>query len=81
MIGEIGGTAEEEAAAWVKANMKQAGRGVHRRRDRASGQAHGPRGRDHQRRQGHQEALRAAGIAVAETPAEIGATLATAIGK
>jgi succinyl-CoA synthetase alpha subunit len=28
-----------------------------------------------------QEALRAAGIAVAETPAEIGATLATAIGK
>ena len=44
MIGEIGGTAEQEAAAWGQRESGHPGRGVHRRADRASGDAHGPRG-------------------------------------
>jgi succinyl-CoA synthetase alpha subunit len=79
LIGEIGGTGEEEAAAWIKTNLKKpvcafiAG-------------ATAPPGR----RMGHAgaivagssgtaaakiEALKAAGIAVAETPAAIAETL------
>jgi succinyl-CoA synthetase alpha subunit len=45
LIGEIGGSAEEEAAAWI--------RGLHRRGHRAAGPAHGPRGRHRQRRERH----------------------------
>ena len=53
MIGEIGGTAEEAAAAVREAAREEAGGGLHRRPDRASGTPHGPRGRDHLRRPGH----------------------------
>ena len=53
MMGEIGGTAEEEAAAYVDRARHQAGGRVHRRPHRAEGQAHGPRRRDHLRRQRH----------------------------
>ena len=52
MIGEIGGNAEEVAAEYIKKHVKQAGGGIYRGADGASGAAHGPCGRDHQRRAG-----------------------------
>ncbi|QDG54454.1 succinate--CoA ligase subunit alpha [Persicimonas caeni] len=79
MIGEIGGTAEQEAAAWVKENMSKPVAGF------VAG-ATAPKGK----RMGHagaiisggsgtaaekKAAMEAAGIAVAATPAEMGTTL------
>ena len=53
MVGEIGGSDEEECARWIKANMKKPVVGFIAGRDRAAGKTHGPRGRDHFRRQRH----------------------------
>ena len=53
LIGEIGGTAEQEAAAYIKSARHQAGGQLYRRPDGTSRQAHGPRRRDHLGRRGH----------------------------
>ena len=84
MIGEIGGTAEEEAAAYVKANVTKPVVGF------IAGQT-APKGK----RMGHAgavisggkgtaaekiEAFKAAGISVSETPSDMGITLARRLG-
>jgi uncharacterized protein YggT (Ycf19 family) len=59
--------------------LQKAGRRVHRRRDRAARTPHGPRRRDHQRRQRHgggqNRRVQEAGIGVAATPSEMADTL------
>ena len=55
MIGEIGGSSEEEAAVWIQVAHDKAHGRIYRRPDGTVRKTHGPRRRDHLRRQRYGE--------------------------
>ncbi len=83
MIGEIGGSAEEDAAAWVKAHMKKPVAGFVAGRTAPPGKRMGHAGAIIAGGKGTAAdklaAFRDAGIHVAESPAELGSTLKAAL--
>jgi succinyl-CoA synthetase alpha subunit len=83
LIGEIGGNAEEQASAWIKANMKKPVIGFIAGQTAPPGRRMGHAGAIISGGQGTAKdkyaAMAAAGIRTVETPAELGSTVATAL--
>jgi succinyl-CoA synthetase alpha subunit len=85
LIGEIGGTAEEEAASWIKVHMSKpvvafiagATAPPGRRMGHAGAIISGGHGTAAEKK----AALRECGITVVDSPADIGATVAKVLGK
>jgi hypothetical protein len=75
MIGEIGGTAEEEAAAYIKAHFKKPVVGFIAGQTAPPGRRMGHAGADHRGRQGHggreDGGAAEAGVNVVKSPADI----------
>ncbi|MFB6263833.1 MAG: succinate--CoA ligase subunit alpha [Bradymonadaceae bacterium] len=85
LIGEIGGTAEQEAAEWVAENMDKPVTGFIAGQTAPPGKQMGHAGAIISGGSGTAEAkmkaLEEAGLSVTPTPAEIGSTMAEALGR
>ncbi|HEX2931749.1 MAG TPA: succinate--CoA ligase subunit alpha [Candidatus Binatia bacterium] len=85
MIGEIGGSAEEEAAAWIKANMKKPVAGFIAGQTAPPGKRMGHAGAIISGGKGTAKekiaAMQEAGIRMASSPATIGRTMQEALGR